>query len=73
MKIKIDKGVPIPDIGGMYPFKEMEIGDSFFVECLAKNVTRKANSILGSARNRRTNGRYKVRTVEGGVRCWRVG
>lgn len=33
-EIKIEKGIPIPEVGGpciKYPFRQMEIGDSFVV------------------------------------------
>ena len=88
MKIKIDKGIDIPnstlkkskfDI----PFHEMEIGDSFFIEADTSN---KKNVIGISTVIRRQFIRYcrsinwemtnvkklKMRTVENGVRFWLI-
>ena len=50
-----------------YPWSQMEIGDSFFVE---KGEVRK---IAGAAchAGRRANKKFVVRVAEGGVRAWR--
>ena len=81
MKIKIEKDIPIPDVISRYkyPFEEMEIGESFFVELgTHQNYISLRESIKLSARyNSRNNGRsYHVSIIESGeklgVRCWRI-
>jgi len=81
MMFKIETGVAIPPMtrGGretMYPFKEMAIGDSFYVPLRGspiKTIFRLQNSILGSARRRRYPGKQFSTRAEGeGVRCWRI-
>jgi hypothetical protein len=71
-KFKIEKAIPVPAIDRkqrtIYPFREMEVGDSFFVK--DGDVKR----IGGSARQsgHHHNRKYATRKVEGGVRVWRV-
>jgi hypothetical protein len=74
MDFKIEKGLPIPPgkgRGGMYPFDQMEAGDSFFV---ADDPGIKGTSVSNSAASyeRKHNKKFSVRKVEGGWRCWRV-
>lgn len=70
--IDIEKGVPMPNfLGGTgyrYPWSKMEVGDSFFV------TDRTSTSVSGSATAaaKRGHGKFRCRTVEGGVRVWRV-
>ena len=72
--IKIDKNVPLPNpdgFQGKYPWRKMEVGDSFFV------VGKKTNSLTGCAYKLKELGmRFAFRTVteDGvkGVRAWRV-
>lgn len=71
----IEKGVEIPKItrvgsGGnnrKYPWNEMEIGDSFFVP--GANARQFGTT---SQASKRTGKRFTMRTVEGGVRVWRI-
>lgn len=72
---KIEKQIPIPEGSGMgavrkYPFREMEIGDSFDTGSVAPSKVRCAASAYGS----RHNTKYTVRidAASGGYRCWRV-
>ena len=67
--IKIEKNIPIPRKGKQkYPFSKMEIGDSFFLE----------NSTIGKVaaeayrEKKATNRMYVARSIDGGVRIWRV-
>ena len=68
--IKIDKNIPIPSsnvIKRKYPYKEMEIGDSFFVN---KRHTEFQASL---AYFRRTTGnQFKAHKENTGLRIWRV-
>ena len=68
--IKIDKGIPLPKAakrGSKYPWSEMKIGDSFFVEGEPKGL-------YGSAKdyNVKIAVRKAVENGKSGVRVWRV-
>lgn len=72
--IPIDKGIPIPTrcrgrAGRrlLFPFADMEIGDSFFVAGAASSVE-SAASRYGQKLGRKFTARY----VDGGVRVWRI-
>ena len=72
-RIKIDKDVPMPAPGRrIYPFDQMEIGDSFEVPI------ERANSVTSSSNAFRVKHNKKLRlvrrsnTIEGTVRFWRV-
>ena len=71
---EIDKGVEIPAKRARrrnYPFREMEVGDSFFVP--TDKPANVSASICGCVRSSRYPGkRFTSRKVEGGVRCWRI-
>lgn len=78
---KVDKDVPIPESRGrrwgtsIYPFRDMEVGDSFFVptESGQEVVMGKRIASAGTNRALRKDGIFfTVRKVEGGVRCWRA-
>lgn len=65
---KIEKGIPVPDRRGggrpySYPFRHMEVGDSFLSEVMLKCIT-SAQKQLGI--------KCVQRKVEGGYRVWRV-
>ena len=64
---KIEKNIPIPNI--KYPFAELEIGDSFYVEG-GRNVT-SAVRVAAFTFAKKTNTSFVTRTVENGVRIWR--
>ena len=76
--IKIDKGVPIPPKPGMpgapkkYPFWDMEVGDSFFVECKPEESRAKEKSLYACGWRVFGAGALATRSVEGGVRVWRI-
>ena len=65
--IEIDKDVPMPS---PYPYRKLEVGDSFFV------ADKTTNGMAGAANERLTPKRFTARTVtEGGVkgvRVWRT-
>ena len=66
----IEKGIPVPTNGrrAKWPWKDMEIGDSFLIpDAKQKNVQPMA-SIAGSRLSRR----FIARQADGGVRVWRV-
>lgn len=66
----IERGVPIPEARTKtkYPWREMEIGESFLAP------KSKENSLSACACNaaKKLKRRFVLRTVEGGVRVWRV-
>jgi hypothetical protein len=74
--IPIDKGVPIPRAkrGGpgkrpaIYPWMDMEIGDSFFAE----GLTQAHLAAVGSYTERKTGWKFTTRKVPGGTRVWRI-
>ena len=80
MNFKIEKNIavpPMPNRGpyNIYPWKEMEVGDSFLLvpkdgESL-RGLMRRINPQALNAKKRlgRT---FTCRTVENGVRVWRV-
>ena len=80
--IKIEKNVPVPSGAGrgrnpLYPFTDMEIGDSFALPLVAEaggsTATNRVNQ-AASQHSRRHGAKFTVRTLrdEGIVRCWRV-
>ena len=70
MDIKIDSGVPLPEKANAtkYPFREMAVGDSFFVP------GKKSGDFSGQvAQAKKATGfNFTTRTLDGGVRVWRV-
>ena len=70
--IEIDKKVPMSDnrVGrkGKYPFAEMEVGDSFFVEDVKSSAIRN----LASTTGQRLGKRFSVRISGDGYRVWRT-
>ena len=77
--IKIDKGIPIPgfakDKAHRYPWKELEIGDSFVIEAVLPTSVYTAKSVT----QRRTGREFTIRKLrwrESGFadfRIWRIG
>lgn len=77
--MKIEKDVPMPEkraaheqskiYRSKYPFRLMEVGDSFFVD------PKGGGDVVGSAAaawGRRHGVKFNVRKVEGGTRVWRI-
>ena len=82
MAITIEKNIPItpknpkfwrkPQL--KYPFAQMEVGDSFFVEC-DKDDARNMQvnlGVMGRRENKSTGKKFTTRQSEGGVRVWRI-
>lgn len=70
--IKIEKQIPIPFGAGnknrtLFPWEKMEIGDSIFIE---GRTTRSLSS--AHKWGKKDNRRFCLRTVEGGIRIWRI-
>ena len=68
----IEKGVPVPPHGkgktAKYPWADMCVGDSFFVPGVKINTL--ASSKAQAAKKH--NAKYAMRSVDGGVRVWRI-
>lgn len=71
-KYKVESGIPIPDkdIGrhSVFPFKAMDVGDSFAVENEQLNNARASASWDGKRNGRK----FSVRKTATGYRCWRI-
>ena len=82
MSIKIESGIPAPTGRAGYPFSQMAVGDSFFVECDTFDEAKKTVTSVGaSARNygkKHEGTKFATRTIVDaheaieGVRCWRT-
>lgn len=72
-EIKIEKGIPIPEGDGRrgrapkYPWRNMEVGDSFFVREKPSAVARGACEA-----GKRCGRKFISRRIDDGVRIWRV-
>jgi hypothetical protein len=71
----IDKNVPLPEGAGargriaIYPFRAMQVGDSFAVPKSEAGKVRNACGIWGQ----RINGKFSSRTQpDGSLRVWRI-
>lgn len=75
MGIKVEKGVPLPSSHGgpLYPWADLDVGDSFFV---AGKSSSSINTSLTWANRKAPVQRFVSRTVTEngvkGVRVWRV-
>lgn len=73
MSYEIQKNVQLPPVqrsGGRsskYPFGEMTVGDSFFVD----NVDPKLVQQAAAAYGRRHNVKFETRRCDGGIRVWK--
>jgi hypothetical protein len=74
--IKIETGIPIPSNitrKSKYPFKDMNIGDSFFIT--DKNDPEKTRKKVSSAATMFCSNKdykFKTQVFDTGVRVWRV-
>lgn len=70
MTIKIDPGVPLTTSGTRrrYPFRDMAVGDSFFVPGM---TCRDMRGALSRAK-RETGWRFATRRVDNGLRIWKI-
>lgn len=73
----IEQGVPIPRLAPhrLYPFGDMDVGDSFFIalkEGEFKAMTIRKVRSAASYYGRRNGKKYVTRRVSGGLRVWRI-
>jgi hypothetical protein len=70
-KLAVETGIPIPRSAsgpkGLYPWRDLKVGDSFFIPNCKESVR---GSLSQGAK--RFNIKIATRTVEGGVRVWRI-
>jgi hypothetical protein len=71
MFYKIDKDIPPPEPLVRYPFKLMEIGNSFFVPCENTKKIRSLQSIMLNY-GKRNGTKYRSRKENNGMRIWRI-
>ena len=76
--MQIDKNIPIPPAGhsgkrSFYPFRELEIGDSFLVPYNSeKPYATQTRLTTRAAYHERYGFKYTTRRTPEGVRVWRV-
>jgi len=70
-KFVIEKGVPVaPPGNSIYPFGELDVGDSFLLPTGAGNASAfRRSASLWAARH---GAKVTIRKVDGGVRVWRT-
>ena len=67
MAVKVDKHIPIP---AKFPFKDMQVGDSFAVP---PDVKRPAVTVAAMRFGRKHGMKFTVRQVaDKTFRCWRI-
>jgi len=68
--IEIEKNLPLPEerIRNVYPFKQMDVGDSFHVEGVSMQIVLNANYRAG----KQLGMKFIARKDETGVRVWRI-
>jgi hypothetical protein len=71
---KIEKNIPMPAARQpkqSYPYREMEVGDSFFIEADAKRVNQ-IRTFASTKWRPATGFRFRVSAQPGGCRVWRT-
>jgi len=77
-ELQIENGIPIPTLNtrgrkGIYPFKKMEIGQSFFVESNGNILTTRSRVCAAIGRAQKLLGwRFTYKSNSEGVRVWRT-
>lgn len=72
--IRIEKNVPVPTANGgryracKYPWRELKPGQSFYVP----NGNRASINAGVQNWSKKLNAKFTVRTMDGGIRVWRV-
>jgi len=68
VSIKIEKGIPVPPVRGVWPFGEMEVGDSFLIPAGREKAGKASAWTYGKKHGMR----FAVRTEKKGTRIWRT-
>lgn len=69
-KFKIEKQISLPNNRQKYPFRELKVGESFFISHDNNALSARSNAYLYCHKNKGV--RFTCRNVEGGVRIWRT-
>lgn len=71
---RISKNVPVPERCPKFPWRKMEIGDSFFVPEKSAGIYGSRVSISAANFKRRCAKPFNttIRRVKGGYRAWRI-
>lgn len=73
--LKIEKNIPIP-VRTIYPFKDMQIGDSFFVSIGndKPKYNQKQNVYMAMWKfcQKNTNKKFTTASIDNGIRVWRT-
>ena len=73
--IKIEKGIVIPPPKPgrkLYPWRDLEVGESFLVEKDHRSLARLQAVLLGCSRASRCDRTFVTRQMDSGVRVWRT-
>lgn len=70
--LRVEAGIPIPDRRDMYPWVDMRVGDSFFIDKPTNTVLNACAGRTKSHRKERYTTRYWVHNNIAGTRCWRI-
>ena len=75
--IKIEKGIPVPKNTtrkSKYPFREMKVGDSFFIKENedVKKAQRKMAAVAHMFSKKNSEYKFKTQAFDTGVRVWRI-
>ena len=77
----IDKNIPIPSersnrLSHSCPFDEMKVGDSFFIDLPVDKIEarrlRTTFSAMACAQRKKNGHRFTSRSIDGGLRIWRI-
>lgn len=68
--LEIEKNIPVPKliVRNTYPYKELEVGESFFVEGVGNRTMLNSNYTNGKKLNRK----FILRREGNGCRIWRI-
>ncbi len=73
MKFKIEKNIPVPTLGPIFPFKEMVASDSFFVPTKdAGSKGKRIRKAISNYRKKYPKHTFTIRKANLGYRCWRL-
>lgn len=67
---KIESNIPLPPARGRYPFADMKVGDSIFIE--GKKTATVAGAAASFVHRTKRDYKFSCRKVNGGTRVWRV-
>jgi len=68
ISIAIERDIPLPTVSFTYPYPDMKIGDSFYIEDVSLQVICNNNYRAGKRLSRK----FIARSEGDGVRVWRL-